>query len=1408
MEVYDPVSTYRLQFNADFSLKDAEKILPYLQKLGIRTIYASPLFQAVRGSRHGYDVTDPLRLNDEIGTDHMFQNLIRKVHDLGMGWIQDMVPNHMAYSVENPWIRDLLVHGMDSEYYHVFDIVSDHPDKELRNRLLLPFFGKSPEELIPDGELTLHFGAQGFYLAYFDNKYPVSARAYSYILSVVPTGEDPAVVTALSDLKKTGPGDRTSPHSATRWQEYVHKMHTGYSEDPELTGHIDRCIETFNHDPERMRELVDRLTYLPVHWKETEQRINYRRFFTINGLICINNHLKEVFDLYHGLMKTWSDRGWVDGLRIDHVDGLYDPSGYLTELRKMTGEKKYIAVEKILEKDEQLPPWWPVQGTTGYDFLSLVNNLLTQSENGEFLYRYYREWCKSSGDPEKIFMEKKRWILYHRLRGDLELLTHESLSTGVFSADRVHKDQIRKAIAEFMVHCPVYRIYRVPSGFSEEEREAVIKIIERATGHDPEISSALNLLQRMFLLKEAENDVQIIRIDRFFRRLMQFTGPLMAKGLEDTAFYTFNPFIAHNEVGDSPGYFGINAAMFHRQMILRQDRSPMTMNCLSSHDTKRGEDVRARLNVISNLPGPWKKVTGSWRKMNRKFKKIKGDKEFPGPADEYMIYQAICGHMPMNGRPDDSFADRLAESLVKSLREGKERSSWSEPDQEYEQVTLEFVNRILDPGHGFLKSVQEFLSIIIPHGIINSITQVILRNTVPGVPDIYQGSEDWNLSFVDPDNRRPVNYDKLSNQLDDLISASEKDPVSQLQELWNHQVDGRLKQWISHLTLQLRAEHPDLFLRGSYIPLRVKGKCKEHLMAFCRSCRDEHLVVAVPLNTAAMPADHRWEDTRIRLPELAPLKWENLLTGEIVSRNGKLPVKQLFQQVPFALLRGIPNQPAKRAGILMHITSLPGDYGAGDFGPGAYGFVDFLQRAGQRYWQILPLSAISPRAGHSPYSSRSAFAGNILMIDPHDLVKKGLLFKTDPGRYLRDETPRADYPLAEKAKNHLLEKAFRAFRKSGPSKLRDSYEIFLEEEAYWLNDYALFETLKQKYPGKTWIDWPEQYRDRDQTALERIRVKHRDAVDRILFAQFIFIEQWKQLKAYANERGVDIFGDLPIYINHDSADVWAHPHLFRLNPDGSMEAVAGVPPDYFNENGQLWGMPLYDWQAMEADGFSWWLRRIGKNLQWFDLLRLDHFRGFSAYWEVPADARVALKGHWIQGPGTRLFDAIKNRFPGLPLVAEDLGQIDQAVYDLRDHYELPGMKVIQFGFGPQMPFSHHYPGNIPYNCIVYTGTHDNNTMKGWFRKEAGKGDLKRIRAFTGNKVTGKNIHREMIRLSYASPARLAIVPMQDWLGLDEKARMNFPSTTRGNWLWRAEKKDLTDKLSKQIKKKVRTFGRF
>ena len=495
----------------------------------------------------------------------------------------------------------------------------------------------------------------------------------------------------------------------------------------------------------------------------------------------------------------------------------------------------------------------------------------------------------------------------------------------------------------------------------------------------------------------------------------------------------------------------------------------------------------------------------------------------------------------------------------------------------------------------------------------------------------------------------------------------------------------------------------------------------------------------------------------------------------------------------------------KRAsGILIHISSIPTDYGIGDVGPAAYKFVDFLNSSGQNYWQILPLNYTTAATGYSPYNCFSAFAGNPLLISPDLMYRNGLLRKKELEELPNFPTSRVDYRKVSLWKSKLFSKAFA--RSSSLSKL-DNYEQFAEQNKFWLEDFATFVAVKHHLGGMLWSEWPADIKNRKAHALKSFKKEMQGKIDRECFLQYIWFQQYSSLKDKCKENAVTIIGDLPIYVAHDSADVWAHPKVFQLDRSKKPKFLAGVPPDYFSRTGQLWGNPLYDWQHLSRTDYDWWMQRIGHNLSLYDLVRIDHFRGLVAYWKVPAGEKTAINGKWIQAPTEEFFSTLFKRFPYAPIFAEDLGYITADVREAISKYELTGMRVLQFGFDGPSTKNPHCPHNHVENSLVYTGTHDNNTTRGWFEIEATQEQKKRLSNYLGHKVSTKTVHNEMIRLAMASVAKAAIIPMQDLLGLSAEARMNRPAKTIGNWLWRMQKGQTTTSLAKKLREMVETFGR-
>jgi len=492
------------------------------------------------------------------------------------------------------------------------------------------------------------------------------------------------------------------------------------------------------------------------------------------------------------------------------------------------------------------------------------------------------------------------------------------------------------------------------------------------------------------------------------------------------------------------------------------------------------------------------------------------------------------------------------------------------------------------------------------------------------------------------------------------------------------------------------------------------------------------------------------------------------------------------------------------SGILLHITSLPSGYGIGDLGPQAYRFADFCEEAKQSYWQILPLNPTDPAYYNSPYHSISAFAHNPLLISPELMIENGLVSHDDLEPAPQYPENRVDHRAVIPYKKRLFQRAYERFKKR---KNRYDYERFCSESSHWLDDFALFVCLRNHFHGEPWSNWPVELRDRHGAALNSFRKELLDQIQLVKFTQYVFGEQWYSLKRYCREKGIHIIGDTPIYVDYDSADVWTHPEFFKLDEQKRPYVVAGVPPDYFSETGQLWGNPLYRWDVLKDRGYNWWIRRVEHNLGFVDFLRVDHFRGFVAYWEVPASHNTAIQGNWVEAPAVDFFGKLCRAFPHLPIIAEDLGIITPDVRELMHHFEFPGMKVLLFAFGEDLPTNPYIPHNLVRNCVLYTGTHDNNTVRGWFQNEATTAMKRRLFDYLGGEVPSEHVNWELIRLAMMSVADIVIVPAQDVLGLGEEARMNRPSTLEGNWEWKLFPEQLTSEVAARLSHMTEIYGR-
>lgn len=1378
-----PAQTYRLQFNHQFTFQQLKEVLNYFKKMGVDTLYASPIFKAVKESVHGYDVVNPHQINSEIGSLSDLKAIQSFLKKNQMMWLQDIVPNHMAFHPDNEWLMDVLEKGNKSRFRSFFD--TPFSSNFLNGKLMVPFLGRPLQEVIKKQELQLIYKMGRFYFQYFDACYPLNLASYKSLIKYVKLDKLLQQLEDLEDIKN-------KEAFAKAWESFIQESHKKLK-DKKIQVLLNQTLQDINQSQTLLKAIINKQYYEFCYWQDTSQRINYRRFFTVNGLLCLNIQDEVVFKYYHQFIKNLLDQDLIQALRLDHIDGLYNPTKYLQQLKKLVGDK-YIVAEKILEKGEELPSEWEIAGTSGYDFLGLVNNLLTYSPAEEIFNALYQEIIHQEKSFEEQVLEKKANFLFQNMQGELYNLCK------YFHTLKLEKDasaeDIKQAIAWFLVYMPVYRFYGDSFPLAEEEFKRLKSIFIRLKADKPEYLLGFNTLEDVILNRPQQQEDKQIRstASLFYKRLMQFSGPLMAKGVEDTLMYTNFRFIGHNEVGDHPECFGISTAYFHQWMQKRQALMPLTLNTTSTHDTKRGEDARARLNVLTHLPNLWIEKVRQWRKMNQNLVlrfKIQ-------PNDEYFIYQNLVGNFPMQGSISDDFLPRFEAYLVKALREGKIQSDWNKPNESYENSVKQFVAALLNPEHLFMASFQEFHQKIAPYGVYNALVQLLLKFTCPGVPDVYQGTELWDFTFVDPDNRQQIDF-KLRNQYLDEIQELKP---HQIQDLLNHPNDAKIKLWLTQFLIHQRKQKKEFYAHANYQAVSIAGKFKEHLIAFKRVFNEQEVLVVAVLHPALLCEKHQckledidWGDTQLLDTQNKP--WRNLITEEPTEA---VYIKDVLSYLPFAILES-KKQNKRSAGVLLHISSLPSAYGMGNLGEQAYQFIDFLKQAQQRYWQILPLTPLAASESFSPYSSWSSMAGNNLFIALEPLVEEGYLQQKDLDKAAIHPGNRVDYLQVEKHKKSLLKKAWQQAKQQLPP----VFEQFCHQESYWLNDYALFMALHQQYK-KPWYQWPSAIKKRELKALTVETEKHQEVITEIKWQQYLFDLQWRQLKAYAKQNDVEIIGDLPFYVNHQSADVWAQQDIFALDEEGKIKGIAGVPPDYFNEDGQLWGMPVFSWDVLKKQNYDWWLKRLQKNIQWFDVLRLDHFRAFYDYWEVPAGAQTAKDGTWKEGPGADFFDFILKHFPEKPFIAEDLGDVNQGVFLLRDQFELAGMKVLQFSFGDDMPQSLHTPHHHQENFFVYSGTHDNNTLLGWY-KEAGNNIKANLNLYCNKKISQHNVAEEIIRMAYASVCKTAIIPLQDILNLDEQSRMNLPGTTEQNWSFKLVGDELKPQIAAKLAVLTKIFHR-
>jgi (1->4)-alpha-D-glucan 1-alpha-D-glucosylmutase len=949
-----PLATYRLQLNRDFTFTQATEIVPYLSTLGISHCYISPCLKARAGSLHGYDIVDHNSLNPEIGTEEDFDRFVFTLHQHGMGLILDIVPNHMGVmGSDNAWWLDVLENGQSSPYADFFDI-DWHPIKEeLHGKVLVPALHDHYGAVLESGELKLVFRPERgeFDVGYRTHRFPVDPKEYPRVLEhcaetlAIRLGRhNPDLLEFQSLIASFGHLPERQDSSSERIAErnrdkeiHKHRLAELCARSPEVNACLSRAVDRINGDPadpasfEELHELIKAQTFRLANWRVASDDINYRRFFDTNDLAGLRVENERVFQAAHKLVLHLVATAKVDGLRIDHPDGLYDPAQYFERLaRSIVAARKsdangpfYVVIEKILTGAERLPSAWPVCGTTGYDFATLVNGLFVDAASGKRLERIYRAFVAEEIELDDLFYRCRKLIIRVALASELNLLatniTRIALSkrhTCDFTLNR-----LREALTEIVASFPVYRTYVNGSGVSESDAGYIQAAVAAAKQRSPAADTSIfDFVGQVLLTRIADGQDAVYRraVTEFAMKFQQFTSPVMAKGLEDTAFYRYNRLVSLNDVGSDLHCFGTTVSDFHLASQERINCWPHTMLATSTHDSKRSEDVRARINALSEMPEVWKLRLRDWRHFNRGHKSLVNGKPAPSSNDEYLLYQTLLGSWPITPLTQDSdweaYRDRIEKYMLKAVREAKENTSWINQNSSYERAVSSFVRALLTPGgkNRFLSDFIPFQRRISRIGFWNSLSQTLLKLTTPGVPDIYQANEVWDFSLVDPDNRRPVDYNCRREILGELCVSG----ALPMRSLLQTPEDGRLKMFLIWKTLCLRRQHTDLFEQGEYLPLGVGGKHADRVVAFARKLRTSTVVVVVPhlvaglLKDVDLPPIGRpfWDNTHIVLPQaFKPGRCQNFFTAEILdleesANQPRIDVSRILAHFPVGIL--------------------------------------------------------------------------------------------------------------------------------------------------------------------------------------------------------------------------------------------------------------------------------------------------------------------------------------------------------------------------------------------------------------------------------------------------------------------------------------------------------------------------
>jgi len=941
-----PSATYRVQLNQKFRFSDACKILDYLHELGISDLYVSPILASRKGSDHGYDVTDPTRLNPDLGTEEDFATLQTELQNRGMGLVLDTVPNHMAASAENPWWMDVLENGAQSAFAAFFDIDWHPHSKSLDGRILLPVLGRPFGEVLESGEIKLIFQEGKFFLQYFESQFPLAPRSYPTVLARHAErlkdmlGEETPVyheyAGILASLLELDHGDRRTGESVAdrrfRYEAARDRLSSLVKSSNEVQFFVEENVREINGalgDPASfgtLQRILGEQHYKLSFWQNLNESINYRRFFTITELVGVRVEDPHVFEATHGYVLRLVARNPLAGLRIDHIDGLRDPLAYLNKLQERLASvenradtSSYVVVEKILERHECLPGDWPVSGTTGYDYLNDANGIFVDPEGGRRLEEIYEEFIGHHQNFADVLYQKKKLVMTTLLGVEMRTLGRHLavLAAQDRYARELPRGQLIDALIEVTACLPVYRTYirnmELPVHATEYIEEAV-KLARDRTRHLNE--ACLGFVREVLLLLNPPHVLIDQREARlaFVIRWQQFTGPIVAKGLEDTALYVYHPLLSLNEVGSDPR--PAEASSREEYFAFMQDRLqhwPGSMNTSSTHDTKRSGDFRARVNVLSEMPDEWKKHLELWAHLNSRHKETAGGQAAPDRNEEYFLYQTLLGVWPLEQQGCEALATRVQDHLIKATREAMVHTRWTRPNQAHEEALRKFVAAIMSAEQSgeFLQDFRLLQKKIAYFGMINGLSQTLLKISAPGVVDFYQGSELWDLRMVDPDNRGPIDFSRRQAALAGLANTATGEPVPSGRELIERWQDGRCKLHVIWKALRFRRDNEEVFRQGEFVPLEIEGTQSAHVIAFLRRHDGRNALIAVPrwlskISVRASCGDNvEWADTRIVLPETPRSDWTNIFTGNrhaaAGDRRRELPVADLFRDFPVAL---------------------------------------------------------------------------------------------------------------------------------------------------------------------------------------------------------------------------------------------------------------------------------------------------------------------------------------------------------------------------------------------------------------------------------------------------------------------------------------------------------------------------